>query len=66
LGTDALDDNNPFESAHKETHQVKRFDCVPLGKRTEERPQGLDTGRNISSNKRTQTTRKSQWQVLVH
>ena len=66
LGKDALADNNSFESAHKEAHQAKRFDCVSLGKQTEKGPQGLDTGRNIRSNKRTQTTRKSQWQVLVH
>ena len=66
MGKDALDDNNPFESTHKEAHQAERFDCVSLGKQAEEGPQGLDTRRDFRSIKRTQTTRKSQWQVLVH
>ena len=64
LGKNALDDNDSFESAHKETNQTQRFDCVSLGNRAEKGPQGLDTGRNFRCNKRTQTTRKSQWQVF--
>ena len=51
---------------HKEVNQGERFDCVPVGKGTEEGKEGVHTGRDFRSNKRTQTTRKSQWQVLVH
>ena len=53
MGTDALDDNNPYQSAHKEVNQGERFDCISLGKRTEESQQGLDTGRNFRCNKPT-------------
>jgi len=53
LGKDALDDNDSSESAHKEVNQSKGFDCVSLGKRTEEESKGLDTGRNFRCNKPT-------------
>lgn len=53
MGTDTLDDNHPNQSAHKEVNQGKGFDCVSLGKRTEEESKGLDTGRNFRCNKPT-------------
>lgn len=53
VGTDTLANNDSSESAHKEVNQGKRFDCVSLGKRTEEKPKGLDTGRNFRCNKPT-------------
>jgi len=32
MGADQMDDDHPFEPAHKEEDQAERFDRFPLGK----------------------------------
>jgi len=63
MGTHALDDNDFVEPTHKKENQSKRFDCVSVGKRSEEGPQGLDAWGNFRSNQPTKRTSESEWQV---
>jgi len=63
MGTHALDDNDFVEPTHKKENQGKRFDCVSVGKRSEEGPQGLDAWGNFRRNQPTKRTSESKWRA---